>query len=149
MKFPGNQRGNAIVEFAIGVTVMVGLFLGAFQFGYAFYIYNNLLSAVDHGARYAALKTYDSASCNPSSAFSTAVKNMVLYGQPAAGSKPVAPGLKASNVVVTPGGSCNSGPPTEMTVSLRDYSLYAVVATYNLSKPTVTYPYLGVYATVP
>jgi len=133
-----------MVEFAIGAGVLVAVFTGVFEFGYAFYVYNNLLAAVDNGARYAAYRTYDSNTTTPSSAFSTAVKNMVVYGQPAAGTKAIAPGLTASNVTVTP--IFNNSVPTAMQVSLSGYSLNAVFKTFTLDKPVATYPFLGVYA---
>jgi Flp pilus assembly protein TadG len=139
-----NQRGNAMVEFAIGAGILVTVFTGVFEFGYAFYVYNNLVAAVDNGARYAAYRTYDSSTITPSSAFNTAVQNMVVYGQPSTGTKTVAPGLTTGNVVLTP--IFTNSVPTGMQVSLSGYSLNAVFKTFTLNKPVVTYPFLGVYA---
>ena len=138
------QGGSAIVEFAIGVFVMTFIFTGTWEFGYCFYVYNNLISAVHNGAKYAALKTYDSDSATPSTAFSNAVKNWVVYGQSTTGTRAVAPGLTTSQVTLTP--TFTNGVPTAMTVALSGYSLNAVVATFNISKPQITYPYLGVYS---
>jgi Flp pilus assembly protein TadG len=138
------QRGSSIVEFAIGATVLTLIFIGTWEFGYAFYIYNNLLSAVDNGAKYAAVKTYDSNSTTPSSAFKTAVQNMVVYGQSTTGTKTVVPGLATTQVTVTP--TFTNGVPTAMTVALSGYSLNAVVTTFTISKPQVSYPYMGVYS---
>jgi Flp pilus assembly protein TadG len=140
---PG-QRDNAMVEFAIGSGMIVAIFTGIFQFGYAFFIYNNLIAAVDNGARYAAYRTYDSDTTTPSSAFSTAVKNMVVYGQPTTGTNAVAPGLTASNVVLTP--IFTNTVPSGMQVSLSGYQLNALLKTFTLNKPVATYPFLGVYA---
>jgi Flp pilus assembly protein TadG len=138
------QRGSSIIEFAIGAFVMAFILLGTWEFGYSFYIYNNLLAAVDNGARYAAVRTYDSNSATPSAAFSTAVKNMVVFGQPTTGTKAMAPGLATTNVTLTP--TFTNGVPTAMTVALSSYSLNAVVTSFNISKPQVTYPYMGVYS---
>src|SRR5262245_577491 len=68
------QNGNAIIEFALAVSFIFPMVTGLFQFGYAFFVYNQLQSAVREGARYAAYKTYDSGSSTPSTAFSDAVK---------------------------------------------------------------------------
>jgi Flp pilus assembly protein TadG len=144
LKTRRGQRGNAMVEFAIGSGMIVAIFTGIFQFGYAFFIYNNLIAAVDNGARYAAYRTYDSSTITPSSAFSTAVKNMVVYGQPTTGTKAVAPGLSASNVVLTP--IFTNTVPSGMQVSLSGYQLNALFKTFTLNKPVATYPFLGVYA---
>jgi len=115
-----------------------------FEFGYAFYIYNNLVAAVDNGARYAAYRTYDSASTTPTSAFNAAVQNMVVYGQPTTGTKPIAPGLGTGNVVLSP--TFTNSVPTGMQVSLSGYQLNAIFKTFTLNKPVATYPFLGVYA---
>jgi len=146
-KAPGSrrrERGNAILEFAIGSGVLILVFAGVFQFGYAFYIYNNLLAAVDGGAKYAAVRTYDSGSTTPSAAFSTAVKNMVVYGQSTAGTKPIAPGLQTSQVSLAV--TFDNNVPATVQVSLNSYPLNAVFTTFTLSKPVVTYPFMGTYA---
>jgi Flp pilus assembly protein TadG len=140
------QRGSAILEFAIGAMVFWMSFYGVFQFGYAFYVYNNLVSAVDAGAYYAAYRDYDSATSIPSDAFKNAVKNMVVYGSPATGTNAVAPGLTTAEVNV--GVSFSNGIPSQITVSLSNYSLNAVFTTFTLNKPTATYPYLGVWNAV-
>lgn len=142
-----NERGNVMLEFALGAGVLVLVFMGVFEFGYAFYIYNNLVAAVDNGARYAAYRTYDSDTTTPTSAFSDAVNNMVVYGQPTVGAKTVVPGLTAGNVVLTP--IFTNSVPTGMQVSLSGYSLNAVFTTFTLNKPVATYPFLGVYAPPP
>ena len=139
-----NCRGSAMLEFAIGAGMLVSAFTGTFQFGYTFYQYNRLTNAVNGAARYASLRAYDSASNNPSNAFSTAVKNMAVYGNPAGGTTPVVPGLSTSNVYVTV--TFVNSVPAFMSVDIRGYSINSVVAvTACNSKPKVTYPYLGLY----
>ena len=56
------QRGHAMIELAISAAVMVSCLGGTVQFGYTFYIYNELVSAVGNGGRYAAMRTYRAAS---------------------------------------------------------------------------------------
>src|SRR2546425_12392454 len=115
--------GSSMIEFAIGSTILVAAFTGTFQFGYIFYRYNTLENAVNAGANYASLKPFDndvSTTCATSSAYSTAVKNMVVYGQPTTGTSPVLPGLQTSQVTVTPG--CNLGVPTSVSVTINGYT---------------------------
>jgi len=83
-----SRKGTAMLEFALGTLILVPVFAGTFQFGYTFFVYNNLDTAVRGGARYASLRSYDSATSTPSSAFSTAVKNMVVYGNSAGTGNP-------------------------------------------------------------
>ena len=35
-----DKRGNAMIEFALSFAILVPVFLGTYEFGYAFYIYN-------------------------------------------------------------------------------------------------------------
>ncbi len=48
------QSGHAIIELALSAGVMVAFLGGTFEFGYTFYVYNQLVSAVGNGGRYAA-----------------------------------------------------------------------------------------------
>jgi Flp pilus assembly protein TadG len=143
------RRGSAMLEFALGASVMLSIFAGTFQFGYTFYQYNVLKNAVMNGASYAAMKNYDSTTSTPSSAFLTAVQNIVVYGDPSGGTSPVAPGLSTSNVSVVPtlfSNATSNQPPIAMTVSISGYSISAVFGTTTLTnKPSVTYPYQGIW----
>jgi Flp pilus assembly protein TadG len=141
----GNRQGNVILEFAVGSGVLLAAFTGTFQFGYTFLQYNNLENAVARGARYASLVPYDSATTTPSTAFSTAVKNMVLYGSPSTGTTPVLPGLTTANVNLTV--IFTNGIPTAMQVSISGYTINSIFATTVLtSKPAVSYTYQGIWS---
>jgi Flp pilus assembly protein TadG len=137
------QRGSALVEFALTFPLLFGVFSGSFEFGYAFYAYNTLVNAAREGARYASLKPYDSATSTPSTAFQSAVQNMVVYGDPAGGAAPILHGLSASNVqlnVLMAGGT-----PMQMTVSITGLSINIIFGTFQMNgKPSVSFPYLGI-----
>jgi Flp pilus assembly protein TadG len=136
------RRGNAMLEFALASSILVPLFAGVFQFGYTLYVYNNLDSAVRGGARYASLRAYDSATATPSAAFSKAVGNMVVYGNPDGSGAPVAPRLSVANVEVLP--NMNGAAPESVTVRITDYAVDAVFATFRFNgKPIATFPYSG------
>ena len=139
------RKGIAIVEFALGSGVLLAAFFGTFELGYALIQYNRLQTAVAQGALYASLLPYDSATSTPSSAFTTAVRNMVLYGNPAGGNIPAVGGLAAQNVSLSV--TFANGVPASMSVSITGYTINALFATYRLSgKPQVTWPYQGVWA---
>ena len=141
-----DRSGSAMLEFAIGSAVLVSAFTGTFQFGYSFLQYNNLENAVERGAKYASVATYDSATSTPSTAFQTAVQNMVLYGSATApsGANPVLPGLTASNVNFTV--AFSNGVPATMTVSITGYTINSVFAQTTLTnKPQVSYAYQGIW----
>jgi Flp pilus assembly protein TadG len=146
-KLARDRAGNIMVEFALGSGILVMAFVGTFQFGYTFLQYNNLENAVARGARYASLIPYDSISTIPSGAFSSAVKNMVLYGSSTAGTSPALPGLTTTNVNLTV--TFTNGVPSAMTVSVSGYSIDSIFATSTLTnKPKVTYAYQGIWTPI-
>lgn len=85
-----NQRGVALVEFAIGATVFLTAMFAVLEFGRALWTHNALADAARRGARYAAINAPNE----------TAVKNVVIYGDAGGGSKPLIPDLDADKVIV-------------------------------------------------
>jgi len=144
------QSGSMMIEFALSFFLIFGFFAGTFQFGYTFYAYNTLVSAVRDGARYASLKPYDSATATPSDAFVLAVQNQVVYGDPdpPAGATPILSGLTTANVsvTVTPGAAgAAMTPPVAMTVSITNFQINSVFSSATLNgRPSSTYPYTGI-----
>jgi Flp pilus assembly protein TadG len=140
------QSGSVILEFALGSGILVAAFTGTFEFGYALYVYNNLQTAVNNGAKYAALRAYEPTTTTPEDCFKTAVRDMVVYGDPTGTNKtPVAPGLAPANVFLNV--TFTNGVPSAMNVGIANYTINAAVATIALvNKPQATYPYLGRYA---
>jgi len=142
---PDARRGSAMIEFALSFAFLFTVFTGVFQFGYAFYQYNSLENAVRGGARYASLRVYDSSTSTPSAAYLTAVRNMVLYGNPTGGAVPITPGLTTQNVSVTV--TFERNVPRLVTVAVTNYQIDAVFTTLSLNnKPKVSFPFLGRYA---
>ncbi len=137
------QAGNAVVELAVLLPLLVSLFVGVWSFGYSYYVYTELEEGVRAGARYGSLGVY-----YPSSpaAFQQAVKNVVVYGDsaPPAGAPPIITGITTAqvNVLLTPSGVCN---PNTVTVSINGYKLYGMWGRgITLSnKPWLTVPFLG------
>ena len=120
-----------LLEFTLAFMMMFGFFAGIFQFGYTFYAYNTLVSAVRQGARYAAGRPHDAG-------FESAVKNQVVYGNPnpPADAKPTLDGLTTSNVAVR-------FTPADVTVPITNFQINAVFSTVTLSdRPKITYPVL-------
>lgn len=90
--FHSSERGSTLVEYAIALTVFLTAMFAVIEFGRALWVHNALADAARRGARYATLN---------SSSQVDAVKNVVVYGDPAGGSQPVVPNLTANNVTVT------------------------------------------------
>ncbi len=145
-----------MIEFAAAAGILIPLLLGTFQFGYTFYVYNLLCTQMRAGARYASLKKFKGSDV---SGFKTAVKNMVLYGDPyaASGSKALEPGLTAGQIDVeikasdgTTDASATVVPAMVWVTTAggdNAYSVDAVITKFSFSgKPIVTFPYVGQYA---
>lgn len=91
-----NERGAALMEFAIVATVFLTVLFGILEFGRLFWTHNALRDAARRGVRYATIRKNDTAGI-------TAVKNMVVYGDPNANpatATPVINGLTTANVDV-------------------------------------------------
>jgi Flp pilus assembly protein TadG len=134
-----SERGNTIVEFALAWALIWSLFAGVYQVGYAFYVYNSLMVSVANAAELGSKLGYDTAS---PSAYTTALKNMVVYGDETAGTKSIVPNLAASNVNVAVTID-TGGMPRDVTVSITGYTINALFGSYSLSKPRATAMYYG------
>lgn len=139
------RSGIALIEFALGSSVLLAAFSGTFELGYTLIQYDRLETAVAQGAQYASLVPYDSATPTPSAAFLLCVRNMVLYGSPATGTTPVVSGLTADNIILTV--TFTNGVPSSMKVAVTGYTVNALFGIYTLNgKPAATFPYHGVWA---
>ena len=114
--FKSGERGSTLVEFAIALTVFLTAMFAVMEFGRALWVHNALTDAARRGARYASLH---------SSADTDAVKNMVVYGDPAGGTQAVVPNLTTANVSITYSDfALNKG---TATVSVTGYQFQFVI----------------------
>jgi len=141
-------QGHAMLELALSAGVMVTCMAGTFQFGYTFYVYNQLVTAVGNGARYAAQRTYRGATEQDVERGNQAIRNMVVYGdaQPTAEMSPVTAGLKPEQVEVRWVFN-GDGKPSAVDVTVRRYTVDAIFRTFTLDgRPSVEFPHVGRYA---
>lgn len=54
-----HQRGQALVEFALGITFLLILLVGVIDLGRAFFIYISMLDAAQEGAAYGSISPLD------------------------------------------------------------------------------------------
>jgi Flp pilus assembly protein TadG len=145
-----SQSGNAMIEFALSAVVLIPLFLGTFQLGYTFYVYNLLCTQMRAGARYASLKTFQGSNVR---GFKTAVQNMVMYGNPDGTGTLIEPGLTASQIdveVKASDGVTDASAtvvPSLVKVTTVNYNVASLTSAYTFNgKPAVQFPYVGRYA---
>ena len=142
-----NQRGHAMIELALCAGVMVSCLAGTFQFGYTFYIYNQLVTAVGNGGRYAAMRTYRGASDADLEKGRAAIRNMVVYGDARPTDlTPAVANLRPDQVEVD-WVKDKTGAPIAVHVAIQNYPVNAVFKTVSLSgRPGVEFPFVGRYA---
>jgi Flp pilus assembly protein TadG len=136
-----SERGNAMIEFAISWVVIWLAFAGVYQFGYSFYVYNAIQTAVSDAAQLGAKMNYDTSS---PSTFTNSVTNMVVYGDTTASqnAKPIVLGLTTDNVSVSVNPS--SAMPTDITVSIKNFQVDALFTKFTFDgKPRATAAYQG------
>lgn len=140
-KQQSRERGSAMLEFALSVITLTFLFTGTFQYGYSFYVYNNLQTSIRSAARFASIQPY------PTADFVSKTKNVAVYGKvaPNADDPPVAPGLDATKVNVNTVMGLN-GAPAYVEVSVTGYVLSSLMGNWSLNgKPVATFIYMGHY----
>ena len=142
-----------MLEFGLASLILIPMFLGTFQFGYTFYVYNLMSAQVRAGARYASLRTFRCSDSNGITAFKTAAKNVVMYGTPAGGTTNLIPSLTdPAKVDVEIKDSANNDAddthvPATVYVRIINFTVDAIVGTYSFNgKPVMIFPYEGQYA---
>jgi Flp pilus assembly protein TadG len=135
-----SERGNALLEFALGWSVLWLIFSGLFQFGYSFYTYNVLMTAVANAAEIGSKMSYDTGTPGT---FTTALQNMVLYGDTATGTSTVVPKLLAANVGVAVTLDA-TGIPRDVTITIVNFKIDGFFQVFTINgKPRATTMYFG------
>lgn len=139
------RRGSVMVEFALGSAFVLLILAGTLEFGYTFYVYNQLQSAARDAARYASLRPFDFApGGNSGVQWEAAVKNMMLYGDPDAdGSGAViVPGLTADNITVA--STPPDAVPEDVSVEVNQLTINTFFRQITVNgKPRATFRYMG------
>jgi hypothetical protein len=121
-------------------------------------VYNLLCTQVRAAARYGSIRTFNAGNGSSITAFKTAVKNVVLTGNPTGSGTVMAPGLEAKNIDVqitgadgNPASATNV--PANVTVTTASgnnaYQVNALIATFSFTgKPSLQIPYTGQFAPI-
>ncbi len=140
------RRGGVLVEFTICTPFLVLLLLGAWHFGYAFWLYNTVEQAVRAGGRYASVQRYKATEgAPPDDAYLTEIRNIVVYGNAAGGTEPIVPSLTTDKVFVEVAFAKKI--PSTVRVWVDGYTLPGLFSKIDLrGKPSVRFKYLGTWA---
>jgi Flp pilus assembly protein TadG len=127
-KFRRDERGAALVEFALGAAIFLTVTFGIVEFGLLLWTHNALTDAVRRGARYAVNQCNPAdGSCPNASTSIDRTKNVVVFGTPtpATGAQPIVKGLTTANVQVTYSAlGVNAG---RVTVTIQNFDFRFVV----------------------
>lgn len=85
-----NQKGIALVEFALILPMLVMLLFLTTELGRAYYQYDTITKAVRQAARYLSVRAQGSGIAG--------ARNIIVYGNPDGTGAPLIPGLTLSNV---------------------------------------------------
>jgi hypothetical protein len=129
--FNSDERGSTLVEYSIAALVFLTSMFAVMEFGRALWVHNALSDATRRGARYAVLNSAGNIA---------QVKNVVVYGDPAGGTKSIVPNLSTNDVTVTYSSmAVNTG---SATVSINSYQFQFVIpivgTTINMPKYTTS-----------
>lgn len=122
--FKHDERGATLVEFAIGAAIFLTAIFAVLEFGRLLWMHNALTDATRRAAHYAMTQ-------GTSDVSQAAIKNVVVYGNPAGIGTPLASNLSTDNVIVTYSGyALSSG---TVTVEIQDYDFNFVVPLFGAS----------------
>ena len=117
------QRGAAVVEFAIIFPVLVMLIFGVIDFGRAFFLRNNLVAAAREGARAGAVMTYP---CD--GAAEAIMRGRVrAYVTTFGGAVPT-----DAQIPVTTTGGCAAGVATDVQVGVANYDFTPITPVFRI-----------------
>lgn len=88
-----DERGAALVEFAIAATLLCASVFGVLEVGRLLWIHNSLVDATRRAARYAVNRDMSGAS-------QSAAKNMAVYGNPTGAGQPLVQDLTPQQVSI-------------------------------------------------
>ena len=113
----GNQRGQGVVEAALVTLVFVATLIGILDLGQVLFVHQTFAARVRAATRYGVVRTYDE----------NAIRNMVLYGQPAApvGATSGTFGLDASMVTVSRADAGTNEERIVVTIQNYPYKLFS------------------------
>lgn len=149
------EKGTALVELALLFPLGALLLLGAIQFGWSFYIYNQLEKAVRDAARYAAMRThYDT------NEFTRQVRNVAVCGLPeCTNQQPLVPNLTPTQISWSFTWVSGAAKPDTVVVWVNDYTFPRVLMPLRIQQSTTlasqavrlksAFPYMGRYVIYP
>lgn len=96
-----NQRGQAVIELAFQIPLVLLLLFGTVQMARVFYVYHTLQKALRGGAGLLA-RSVNTNYCNSTDTMLTDARNFMVYGNLQGEGTPVVPGLTPDMIQILP-----------------------------------------------
>jgi Flp pilus assembly protein TadG len=123
------QRGATLVEFSIAATVFLTVMFAAIEFGRAVWTHNALADAARRGARYAVVHQQADVG---------SVRNVVVYGDPDGGTKPLVDNLTTDNVQVSYTGFGLDTGTVQVTITEYEFKFVIPIVGKTIQMPNYT-----------
>jgi Flp pilus assembly protein TadG len=114
-----NQRGVALIEFALVLPLLLVLTFMVTEFGRAIYQYGVLTKSVRDAARYLTIQTPNTKAAEAA--------NLVVYGTTTAGTTPLVPGLTTAMVSANWSAPAGAPPISTVTIQVSGYTFDSMV----------------------
>ncbi len=123
-----DERGAALVEFAIGATIFLSAVFGVLEVGRLLWVHNSLVDATRRAARYAV--NHDMSTQSQDEA-----KNMAVYGNAAGTGQPLVQDLTTAQVKVTHQNFKLGGGTVTVKIENYDFNFVLPLVSQNLTMP--------------
>ncbi len=116
--FKHNERGAALIEFALAATIFLTAIFAVLEFGRMLWIRNALVDATRRGARYAV---------NHNKGSLSDIKEMAVFGNSDGTGTSLINGLTPDHIIVTYSGNWTVGGGGTVTVEIQNYDFQFVL----------------------
>ncbi|HZH89507.1 MAG TPA: TadE/TadG family type IV pilus assembly protein [Pyrinomonadaceae bacterium] len=128
-KFQRDERGAALVEFAIAATLLCASVFGVLEIGRLLWVHNSLVDASRRAARYAVNR-------DTGGTAQAAAKNMAVYGNAAGEGQPLVQDLKPEQVSISYQDFTLGGGSVTVEIVDYDFNFVLPLVSQKLSLPT-------------
>jgi Flp pilus assembly protein TadG len=126
--FKSDERGAAVVEFALGATLLCACIFGAIEVGRLLWVHNSLVDATRRAARYAVNR-------DTGGAAQVAAKNMAVYGNAAGTGQPLVQNLTPEQVSLSYENFQLGGGSVTVEIVNYDFNFVLPLVSRNLRLP--------------
>jgi Flp pilus assembly protein TadG len=123
-----DERGAALLEFAIGATLFLSATFGVIEVGRLLWVHNSLVDATRRAARHAVNR-------GMSGQAKTEAQNMAVYGNVSGTGQPLVPDLTTTQVIVTHQNFALGGGTVTVEIDSYDFNFVLPLVSQKMRLP--------------